>query len=134
MPGVVVDGQDVDRVAEAMAQAVQRARRGEGPSLLEMKTYRYSGHSRSDPASYRPAGELDTWLKRDPINIFADRLIAEKVLSPRGLEQIQAETNEAIEQVVAEVLDSPTPDLKQIFAHVSGESLGGDQRWRFWGS
>jgi pyruvate dehydrogenase E1 component alpha subunit len=132
MPGVIVDGQDVDKVAEATAEAVRRARRGEGPSLLEMKTYRYSGHSRSDPATYRPAGELDLWLKRDPISIFADRLMAENVLSPGGLEQIQAETNEAIEQVVAEVLDSPAPDLKEIFAHVSGQSPGGDQRWNFW--
>jgi pyruvate dehydrogenase E1 component alpha subunit len=132
MPGVIVDGQDVDKVAEAMAEAVQRARRGDGPSLVEMKTYRYSGHSRSDPATYRPAGELDAWLKRDPINIFADRLIAEKVLSPGGLEQIQAETDEAIEQVVAEVLDSPAPDIREIFAHISGDSPGGDQRWNFW--
>jgi acetoin:2,6-dichlorophenolindophenol oxidoreductase subunit alpha len=133
MPGVIVDGQDVDKVAEAMTEAVQRARRGEGPSLVEMKTYRYSGHSRSDPATYRPAGELDAWLKRDPINIFADRLVEEKVLSPGGLEQIQAETNEAIEQVVAEVLDSPAPDVREIFAHISGDSPGGDQRWNFWG-
>jgi TPP-dependent pyruvate/acetoin dehydrogenase alpha subunit len=132
MPGVIVDGQDVDKVAEAIAEAVQRARRGEGPSLVEMKTYRYSGHSRSDPATYRPAGELDTWLKRDPINIFADRLIAENVLSPGGLEQIQSETSEAIEQVVAEVLDSPPPDVREIFAHVNGDSPGGDQRWNFW--
>jgi acetoin:2,6-dichlorophenolindophenol oxidoreductase subunit alpha len=133
MPGVIVDGQDVDKVAEAMTEAVQRARRGEGPSLVEMKTYRYSGHSRSDPATYRPAGELDAWLKRDPINIFADRLVEEKVLSPGGLEQIQVETNEAIEQVVAEVLDSPAPDVREIFAHISGDSPGGDQRWNFWG-
>ena len=70
MPGVIVDGQDVDAVAEAMATAVARARAGEGPSLLEMKTYRYSGHSRSDPATYRPAGELDEWLERDPIDIL----------------------------------------------------------------
>jgi len=132
MPGVIVDGQDADKVAEAMAEAVTRARLGEGPSLVEMKTYRYSGHSRSDPATYRPAGELDLWLKRDPINIFADRLVAENVLSPDSLEEIQAETNEEIERVVAEVLDSPAPDVGEIFAHVSGDSPGGDQRWRFW--
>ena len=77
IPGVIVDGQDVDKVAEAMAAAVERARRGDGPSLIEMKTYRYSGHSRSDPATYRPAGELDAWLKRDPIDILAGRLVEE---------------------------------------------------------
>jgi pyruvate dehydrogenase E1 component alpha subunit len=115
-----------------MAEAVMRARLGEGPSLVEMKTYRYSGHSRSDPATYRPAGELDLWLKRDPIKIFADRLLAENVLSPGGLELMEAETKDAIEEVVAEVLSSPAPDFGEIFAHVSGDSPGGDQSWRFW--
>ena len=117
-----------------MAVAVERARRGEGPSLVEMKTYRYSGHSRSDPATYRPAGELDAWMKRDPIAIFADRLAAEKILAPGGLEQLQTETNEAIEEVVAEVLASPAPDLAELFAHVSGQSPGGDQHHTFWRS
>ncbi len=92
MPGVIVDGQDVDKVAEAMATAVARARRGDGPTLIEMKTYRYSGHSRSDPATYRPAGELDAWLKRDPINIFAERLVGENVLAAGGLDQLKADT------------------------------------------
>ena len=132
MPGVIVDGQDVDKVAGAMAGAVERARRSEGPSLVEMKTYRYSGHSRSDPATYRPAGELDAWMKRDPIAIFADRLTTEKILPRSGLDQMEAETSEAIEQVVAEVLASPAPDLAELFAHVSGQSPGGDQRHRFW--
>ena len=68
----VVDGQDLDAVTAAMATAVDRARSGGGPTLLEMKTYRYSGHSRSDPATYRPDGELDEWLARDPIDIYAD--------------------------------------------------------------
>jgi len=132
MPGVIVDGQDVDKVAEAMGEAVARARNGGGPSLLEMKTYRYSGHSRSDPATYRPAGELDAWLKRDPIVLFADRLMSEKTLAADGLEQIQSEMNEAIEKVVAEVLESPPPALNELFAHVSAQSPGGDQRFEFW--
>ena len=79
MPSEIVDGQDVDAVGAAIARAVERARRGDGPTLIEMKTYRYSGHSRSDPATYRPTGELDTWLKRDPIEILAKRLIEEKL-------------------------------------------------------
>jgi pyruvate dehydrogenase E1 component alpha subunit len=95
-------------------------------------TYRYSGHSRSDPATYRPAGELDAWLKRDPIVLFADRLMSEKTLAADGLEQIQSEMNEAIEKVVAEVLESPPPALNELFAHVSAQSPGGDQRFEFW--
>ena len=134
MPGIIVDGQDVDKVAEAMAEAVARARKGEGPSLLEMKTYRYSGHSRSDPATYRPAGELEAWLKRDPIVLFADRLVAEKAIDKGGLEQIQADMAGAIEEVVAEVLASPPPGMGEIFAHIDGQSPGGDQRFEFWRS
>jgi acetoin:2,6-dichlorophenolindophenol oxidoreductase subunit alpha len=132
MPGIIADGQDVDKVAEAIAGAVKRARRGEGPSLVEMKTYRYSGHSRSDPGTYRPAGELEAWMKRDPITLFADRLTTERLLAPGGLEQMQVETDQAIERVVAEVLASPAPDLVELFAHVSGQSPGGDQRHSFW--
>lgn len=132
MPGVIVDGQDVDKVAEAMAVAVARARRGEGPTLIEMKTYRYSGHSRSDPATYRPAGELDAWLKRDPIDILADRLVSESILAPGGLDQLKAETRDAVERATAEVLDSAAPDLGEILSHVGASSAGGDQRWHFW--
>jgi len=134
MPGTIVDGQDIDKVAEAMEQAVARARSGGGPSLVEMKTYRYSGHSRSDPAAYRPAGELDAWLKRDPIIIFADRLTAEEALEQGGLERIESETAAAIEGVVAEVLDSPPPDIGEMLAHVTAQSPGGDRRFNFWRS
>ena len=66
MPGVVVDGQDVDVVNAAVSEALERARGGGGPSLLEMKTYRYRGHSRSDPAKYRAEGELERWKHARP--------------------------------------------------------------------
>ena len=91
MPGESVDGQDVDTVASAMEKAVARARAGLGPTLLEMKTYRYSGHSRSDPATYRPAGELDAWLKRDPIDLFASTLGKEGALAGGDLESMKRE-------------------------------------------
>src|SRR5579862_1488301 len=68
MPGKIVDGQDVDAVRDVVVAAIARARRGEGPTLLEMKTYRYRGHSRTDPAKYRKEGELEEWRKRDPID------------------------------------------------------------------
>lgn len=132
IPGVIVDGQDVDAVAGAMETAVARARRGEGPSLLEMKTYRYSGHSRSDPATYRLPGELDAWLKRDPINIFADRLESENVIASGSLAEMHKEVGVAVERATAEVLESPGPDLDEILSHVDANSKGGDQRWNFW--
>jgi TPP-dependent pyruvate/acetoin dehydrogenase alpha subunit len=132
MPGVVVDGQDVDAVGDAMAAAVATARAGNGPTLLEMKTYRYSGHSRSDPATYRPAGELDKWLKRDPINIFAARLEAEKLLAVDEFATITASSREAVETATLEVLDSPPPELSELLSHVDANSTGGSVRWNFW--
>jgi len=74
MPGVQVDGNDVLAVRDATAQAVQRARSGAGPTMLEALTYRFVGHSRADPAAYRPQGELERWLARDPIARSAERL------------------------------------------------------------
>ena len=73
IPGVVVDGQDVEAVHSATSEAIARGRAGDGPSLLEMKTYRYRGHSKSDPARYRPDGELDAWKERDPLTILGER-------------------------------------------------------------
>ena len=132
MPGVIVDGQDVDAVAEAMAIAVARARAGEGPTLVEMKTYRYSGHSRSDPATYRPAGELDLWLKRDPINLFADKLVAAGELDAGKVEGLRKEMRDNVEQATDEVLASPNPQQIELLSHVDARSPGGDHRVTFW--
>lgn len=120
MPGTVVDGQDLDAVARAMEQAVARARSGEGPSLLEMKTYRYSGHSRSDPATYRLDGELDVWLKRDPIDLFARVLIGEGTIRAGDLDRMKIEVREEVETAVARALASSRPKSAEIFSHVTG--------------
>jgi pyruvate dehydrogenase E1 component alpha subunit len=105
MPGVVVDGQDVEAVFEATSEAVARARAGAGPSLLEMKTYRYRGHSRSDPGRYRPEGELDAWLKRDPITVLGHRLLDEGVMTSddrdEAAERASAEVRAAVERAEA---------------------------------
>jgi acetoin:2,6-dichlorophenolindophenol oxidoreductase subunit alpha len=119
MPGVVVDGQDVDAVAAAVGTAVERARAGKGPTLIEMKTYRYSGHSRSDPATYRRAGELDEWLKRDPIVLFAERLSEEGIIGEGDLERLRSEVRDAVEEAVGEVLAAPQPARSEILAHVT---------------
>ncbi len=81
MPGVVVDGNDVERVFAAAREAVDRARRGGGPSLLECKTYRHRGHSRTDPGKYRPEDEVKAWLARDPLLITGARLRAAGALT-----------------------------------------------------
>src|SRR6202165_49820 len=74
LESILVDGQDADAVYRAARTAYDKARAGAGPSLIECKTYRYSGHSRADPAKYRPAGELEKWRERDPIKIYRERL------------------------------------------------------------
>jgi pyruvate dehydrogenase E1 component alpha subunit len=99
MPGVIVDGQDVQAVHDAVDDASARARAGDGPSLLEMKTYRYRGHSRSDPAKYRPDGELDAWKERDPILLLVAKLAHEGITDEGAQgamrERLQAEIDAA---------------------------------------
>ena len=132
MPGIIVDGQDIDAVADAVGAAVARARKGDGPTLLEMKTYRYSGHSRSDPATYRPAGELDAWLARDPIELFAKRLTAEKAIVAGDLQTMKDGMVKAVDKSADDALAAPEPQIGEILAHVSEGSGGGDTRWNFW--
>ncbi len=120
MPGIVVDGQDLDAVGAAVTAAVERARAGKGPTLLEMKTYRYSGHSRSDPATYRRAGELEQWLARDPIVLFAERLTEEGTIVKGDLDRVRGEVRDAVERAVVEVLAAAQPAKSEILAHVTG--------------
>ena len=118
MPGRIVDGQDVDAVHAATAEAVARARAGDGPTLLEMKTYRYRGHSRSDPARYRPPGELEAWKARDPIDILGRRLAEEGLLSPEEQDEIRAETQAAIDAAAARAAAAPYPTLDEAARYV----------------
>jgi TPP-dependent pyruvate/acetoin dehydrogenase alpha subunit len=118
MPGVIVDGQDADAVHAATMQAVERARKGDGPSLLEMKTYRYRGHSRSDPAKYRPEGELDAWRARDPIEILGSRLIAEGLLTDADRASIGAEIQQEIDDAAARAATAPYPTLEETRSYV----------------
>ena len=92
LPSAVVDGNDLWAVREAAARAVQRARAGDGPTLLECKTYRHYGHSKGDPAPYRPKEELECWLERDPLKLARARLLDE------GLTEEQIAGGEAADQ------------------------------------
>ena len=74
LPKIVIDGNDADVVYRTANEAIEKARRGEGPSLIECLTYRHSGHSRADPGKYRPEGELEKWKERDPILIYRQRM------------------------------------------------------------
>jgi TPP-dependent pyruvate/acetoin dehydrogenase alpha subunit len=115
MTGVQVDGNDVLAVHQAVSEAAARARAGEGPTFIEALTYRHRGHSRTDPATYRPEGELEAWLEKDPI----PRL--EELLTHRGVDGVEA-ARTAAERAVADALDralaAPEPDLAEITTDV----------------
>lgn len=119
MPSSVVDGQDVHAVVEALTEACERARSGKGPTLLEMKTYRYAGHSRSDQATYRPAGELDEWLARDPIEILGRRLVERHHLTPDDRDNIRQQIEQEVDEAVKQGLESSQPPLSDLLAHVT---------------
>jgi len=120
MPSAIVDGQSVDAVATAISEAVSRARSGGGPTLLECKTYRYSGHSRADAGLYRPAGELETWMKRDPIDLYEKQLIDSGLLTKRDTDAMRKAIGERIEDSVSRVMASPLATVASMFENVLG--------------
>ena len=109
IPGRVVDGMDVLAVYGAAAEAVARARAGEGPTLLECKTYRFKGHSRGDPGNYRSKEEFEEWSRRDPIELFRARLTGGFGVSAGRLEEIERACQAEVEEAVAFALASPEP-------------------------
>lgn len=110
MPGVVVDGNDLDAVRKAMTTAVKRARAGEGPTLVECKTYRLSGHSRGDPCVYRTREEEAEWRGRDPIVRFRKVLKQEGVLSAETDKTIRREVRDVVRDAEQFARTSPYPD------------------------
>jgi pyruvate dehydrogenase E1 component alpha subunit len=118
IPGVVVDGQDVIAVYEAAEAAVNRARAGNGPTLLECKTYRIRPHTEGMPdfahGQIRSKEEVDYWKKRDPIKLFEKKLLEEGVLTNTDLEKIQKKIDEEIAEIEQFVLESPNQDLANV--------------------
>ena len=114
MPGVVVDGMDVLAVREAVSQAVARARKGEGPSLVECKTYRWYGHSRSDPRVYRTREEEKEWREKDPITRLSKRLVEDGVATQEEVDAVLARAKEAIEKATEFALASPQPPASEL--------------------
>jgi pyruvate dehydrogenase E1 component alpha subunit len=107
--GTVVDGNDVMAVYKASREAIERARNGEGPTLIECKTYRRKGHSRVDPAKYRPAEEVEEWLRKDPIKRFKEHLLQERLVTEAELQAAEKETAARIEEAVKFAVGSPYP-------------------------
>jgi pyruvate dehydrogenase E1 component alpha subunit len=120
MPGVIVDGMDVVAVHEAATEAVARARRGEGPALIEAKTYRFYNHHgiQNLGLKYRPDAEVDEWKKRDPIFSFEERLIEAGTASSERIEAVWTELRADIETSIAFADDSPLPEPDQLLVDV----------------
>ncbi len=123
MPGVVVDGMDVLEVRKATAEAVNRARIGEGPSLIEAKTYRWYGHSHSDPRVYRTREEEAEWKKHDPISVMQKELQAVKMLSEEEKTAIEQAVEEKIEKAMEFSKMSPEPDIAEVDTDVLAPAI-----------
>jgi len=117
MAKAVVDGNDVLAMHEATGMAVARARAGEGPTLLEALTYRHKGHSRSDPAKYRPEGELERWLERDPILVLEHALLDADVDQDQ-LDVVAAAAEQAVAEALERALGWPDPAPETRLEHV----------------
>lgn len=120
MPGVIVDGNDVLAVQQVAREAVERARRGEGPTLIECKTYRLCGHSRSDACNYRTRDEEAQWREKDPLVVLARGLAAQGV-GAEALEQIEDEVTVRIDACVEFAENSPYPAAEDALRHVYWE-------------
>ena len=119
MPGVHVDGMDVFAVYDATAQAVARARAGEGPTLIECQTYRFYGHTVFDnPLSYRSKEEEDHWRARDPLKLFREAVLPQGDITAEELDQIDAEAVTLMEEAVKFADESPLPEPVELYDDV----------------
>lgn len=121
LPGKIVDGQDVIAVYDEAEEAIARARNGEGPTLLECKTYRYRGHCGiwGDP---RDPKELAEWKRRDPIAMFAEKLVSEKIATEKQLQDIEQAIEKELDKAVEFAENSPSPDPKEATTDVYAET------------
>ena len=118
MPSKSVDAMKVEDVHDAVAEAAKRARKGDGPTLLELKTYRYKGHSMSDPAKYRTKEELEAYKRRDPIEQVKETILKHKLATEKDLESINDKIKSQVSEAVSFAEESPYPDIKEVFTNV----------------
>ena len=126
IPGEVVDGNDILAVKEAVARLAERARAGDGPALLEAGTYRHFGHSRADPATYRPAEEVERWLKHDPLDLARGRLV-ELGVDEATVTAADERARDAVQQAVEAAKNAPPPDPGEALTDVWAD---GGAAWR----
>lgn len=118
IPGVIADGNDVLDVHAKVSAAVSRARNGEGPSLVECKTYRWEGHQVGDPCVYRTKEDVEAWRKKCPIARFKSLLVKERTVTEKQYQALVAERQAAVEAAAAFALNSPEPDPATVCDHV----------------
>ena len=121
MPSFPVDAMNPETVHEAVAEAAERARKGEGPTLLEFRTYRYRGHSMSDPAKYRTKEEVEDYKRLDPIEQVRAKILDNKYATEADLEKIDAEIKIKVEESVTFAENSPYPEPSEIYVDVYAE-------------
>lgn len=118
MPGVTVDGNDVFAVHEAVGEAVSRARKGQGPTLIECKTYRWRGHFEGDPTVYRPEGELDIWIKKDPIPKIEKYMVENSIMTKEEIDKKNEDVDKMINEAEKFADESSMPSLKSALEDV----------------
>ena len=123
---ILIDGNDADAVHTVAARTVARARDGEGPLLVEAMTYRHGGHSRADPGKYRPAEEVEEWLRRDPIPMYRERLLAAGADEAK-LDEIDHNVFEAVDRATQEAREAPFPDPETLETELWAD---GGSAWR----
>lgn len=118
MPAERVDGNDVEQVYAAAQRAIARARRGDGPTLVECETYRQRGHSRSDPGTYRPADEVARWMARDPLVLLRERLVRSGLLDDKSAERVAAEARAQIDEAERAARESSPLPVDEVASYV----------------
>ncbi len=126
LPRIVIDGNDADVVYREAQKAFAKARAGDGPSLIECMTYRHSGHSRADPAKYRPEGELERWKEKDPIKVYRARL-KQFGISDEAVKKIDAEVRKMVDEATEACKAAPEPSTDILFTDVYAD---GGWAWR----
>ncbi|NPV55273.1 MAG: thiamine pyrophosphate-dependent dehydrogenase E1 component subunit alpha [Anaerolineae bacterium] len=124
-PGVSVDGNDPLAVYEATQEAVARARKGGGATLVECKTYRFRGHYEGDPQVYRKPGEMAEWMKKDPIPTFREKLLKDKTASENEVKAVEDGIRQVLDEAVAFATQAPVPQVEEALAGVYADTHNG---------
>ncbi len=121
MPSKIVDGMSPEAVHEAIAEAAERGRKGEGPTLLDIRTYRYKGHSMSDPQKYRSKQEVEEWMQNDPIDACLNVIKENKWMTSKEIEEVEAWVKNEVEESVKFAEESPYPEGKDLYEDIYQE-------------